>query len=59
MSSRDTLGGKLPLQRLLADAIHYAREGIVVTHSQTETTRQKLEGLRGQPGFDETFLPGC
>lgn len=54
--SREALGGRLPLSRLLADAIHYARDGIVVTRSQTETTRQKLDGLRGQPGFDETFL---
>ena len=50
------LGGRLPLSRLLSDAIHYAREGIAVTRSQTATTRQKLDGLRGQPGFDETFL---
>jgi gamma-glutamyltranspeptidase len=51
-----SLGGRLPLSRLLADAIHYAREGIVVTRSQTQTTRDKLPGLAGQPGFDATFL---
>ena len=56
--SRQMLGGRLPLERLLADAIQYARDGIVVTRSQTETTRVKLDGLRGQPGFDETFLAG-
>jgi oxamate amidohydrolase len=54
--SREALGGRLPLARLLADAIVYAREGIVVTRSQAETTRTKLEGLEGQPGFAETFL---
>ena len=54
--SRETLRGRLPLSRLLEDAIHYAREGIVVTRSQTETTRQKLDGMKGQPGFDETYL---
>jgi gamma-glutamyltranspeptidase len=54
--SRRTMGGKLPLHRLLEDAIHYAKEGIVVTRSQTATTRVKLDGLAGQPGFDETFL---
>src|SRR5690349_16129267 len=52
------LGGRMPLARLLADAIHYAREGIVVTRSQTATTRAKLAGLAGQPGFDATFLVG-
>ena len=50
------LGGRMPLDRLLADAIHYAREGIPVTRSQTATTAAKLDGLRGQPGFDATFL---
>jgi len=54
--SAGKLGGHLPLERLLADAAHYAREGIPVTRSQTATTAAKLEGLRGQPGFDETFL---
>ena len=54
--SRNALNGRLPLSRLLADAIHYARHGIPVTRSQHETTAAKLEGLRGQPGFDETFL---
>jgi gamma-glutamyltranspeptidase/glutathione hydrolase len=54
--SREALRGRLPLSRLLDDAIHYAREGIVVTRSQTETTRQKLDGMKGQPGFDETYL---
>ena len=52
------LGGRMPLERLLADAIHYARDGIAVTRSQTATTRTKLDGLRGQPGFDAVFLPG-
>ena len=51
-----SLGGRLPLPRLLADAIGYARDGIPVTRSQSATTRVKCEGLAGQPGFDETFL---
>jgi oxamate amidohydrolase len=54
--SREKLGGRMPLARLLADAIRYAREGITVTRSQTATTAAKLDGLRGQRGFDETFL---
>ena len=56
--SRETLGGRIPLARLLADAIHYARHGIPVTRSQHATTVAKLDGLRGQPGFDETFSDG-
>jgi gamma-glutamyltranspeptidase/glutathione hydrolase len=54
--SRDALAGRVPLSRLLADAIHYARHGIPVTRSQAETTLAKLDGLREQPGFAETFL---
>lgn len=54
--SKDALGGRLPLARLLADAIHYARHGVPVTRSQHATTAAKFDGLCGQPGFDETFL---
>jgi gamma-glutamyltranspeptidase len=56
--SRSRLGGRLPPSRLLADAMHYAAAGIPVTRSQTQTTAAKLDGLKGQPGFDETFLAG-
>jgi len=48
--------GKLPLSRLLADAIHYARHGFAVTPSQIATTEAKLGELRDQPGFAEAFL---
>jgi gamma-glutamyltranspeptidase len=54
--SRSRLGGRLPPSRLLADAVHYAAAGIPVTRSQTVTTAAKLDGLKGQPGFEETFL---
>jgi gamma-glutamyltranspeptidase len=51
-------GGRLPLKRLLADAIEYAGGGIVVTESQYRATEGKLEELSLQPGFKETFLTG-
>ena len=54
--SRKALGGHLPLSRLLADAITYAREGIPVTVSQSVLTAAKLGELHAQPGFAETFL---
>jgi gamma-glutamyltranspeptidase/glutathione hydrolase len=54
--SRERLRGRLPVSRLLADAIGYARDGITVTASQSRTTAAKLDGLAGQPGFDATFL---
>lgn len=49
-------GGRLPLARLLEDAIHYAETGIPVTGSQYASTSAKLQELAGQPGFAETFL---
>jgi len=54
--SRNELGGKLPLDRLFADAIHHAEHGIAVTRSQNATTAAKLAGLKGVHGFDETYL---
>lgn len=54
--SRQALGGRLPLARLLEDAISYARDGIPVTVSQSSLTAAKLGELHAQPGFAETFL---
>jgi len=54
--SREHLGGRLPLERLLEDAIAYARHGMPVTTSQAACTAAKLEELRSIPGFAETFL---
>ncbi len=54
--SRREWGGRLPFSRLLESAIHYAREGFPVTHSQEENTRNKLAELAGQPGFASAFL---
>lgn len=50
------IGGRLPLRRLLEDAIWYARNGIAVTGSQAENTRKKYDELVDQPGFGEHFL---
>jgi gamma-glutamyltranspeptidase/glutathione hydrolase len=38
------LGGKIPLSRLLADAIHYAEAGVPVTYSQSSLTAKKTGG---------------
>ena len=43
--SRAQWGGKLPFARLLESAIHYAKNGFVVTHSQEHNTRNKLGEL--------------
>ena len=52
------LGGRLPLARLLGDAIAYAREGVPVTQSQRANTIAKSAELRDVPGFARVFLPG-
>ncbi|TDV05481.1 gamma-glutamyltransferase family protein [Paraburkholderia caballeronis] len=54
--SRERLGGRLPLSRLLADAIDYARYGVPVTESQYRNTHGKLAGLAPVAGFAQTFL---
>jgi oxamate amidohydrolase len=51
-------GGRLPLARLLADAIHYADRGFPVTMSQSGNTETKRGELESQPGFRDAFLPG-
>lgn len=56
--SREALGGRLPLSRLLADAIDYARDGCPVTLSQQRCTTSRVDELRGVSGFAEAFLPG-
>lgn len=49
-------GRRIPLQRLLADAIGHAKNGIAVTGNQADCTVEKLDGLRDVPGFSETYL---
>ncbi|MFZ9315447.1 MAG: gamma-glutamyltransferase family protein [Burkholderiaceae bacterium] len=50
------LGGRLPVHRLLEDAIWLAEHGVPVTESQAKNTIAKCEELREVPGFAETFL---
>jgi gamma-glutamyltranspeptidase/glutathione hydrolase len=51
--------GRMSLQRLLEDAIHYARAGVPVTASQEANTEAKRAELAGLPGFADRFLPGA
>ncbi|MBN8969933.1 MAG: gamma-glutamyltransferase family protein [Rhizobiales bacterium] len=52
------IGGKLPLSRLLEDAVWSAENGFAVTVSQRELTESKLAGLKDAPGFASHFLNG-
>jgi gamma-glutamyltranspeptidase/glutathione hydrolase len=54
--SRGALGGRMPLSRLLEDAIYYAKRGFPVTRSQASNTAKKAGELRTQPGYAATFL---
>jgi gamma-glutamyltranspeptidase/glutathione hydrolase len=51
-------GGRLPLARLLADAVHYAEKGVAVTASQATATAARQAELEGQPGFRRAFMAG-
>lgn len=53
--SRDA-GGKMPLARLVEDAVWYAEDGFPVTASQAELTASKLPELRDIHGFTDMFL---
>jgi gamma-glutamyltranspeptidase/glutathione hydrolase len=54
--SRDVLGGRMPLSRLLDDAIVYARDGVAVTPSQARCVAAKRAELEGIPGYAAAFL---
>lgn len=56
LSVSQLMGGRAPLDRLLADAIGYAQDGIPVTLSQHASTVAKLAELEDQPGFGRCYL---
>ena len=47
---------RMPLARLLADAIGHAKNGISVTGHQADCTVDKFDALRDVPGFSEIYL---
>jgi gamma-glutamyltranspeptidase/glutathione hydrolase len=50
--------GKLPFEDLFAPAIEYARSGYPVSPLIASLWARIAGKYQGQPGFDETFLPG-
>src|SRR3954469_8160214 len=50
-----TWQSRLPLRRLLRDAIDYADQGFCVTGNQRDSTAKKLAELSSAPGFADTF----
>src|SRR5215471_17911868 len=49
-------GGRVPLDVLLGPAIRHARDGYAATASQARFTAEKLDELKGVPGFAQAFL---
>lgn len=54
--SAKKMNGKLPLSRLLEDAIYYAREGVAVTGTLANNAANKRPELEPQPGFADTYI---
>lgn len=54
--SREKWGGRLPLSRLLEDAIYHAENGVAVTETLSRNTQSKLDQLQDVSGFADVFL---
>lgn len=54
--SRNAWDGRLPMARLMEDAIYHAENGVAVTETLARNSREKLDQLKDVPGFEETFL---
>lgn len=52
-----SLGGKLPLKDLLADAIRHCAEGYEISESELRTWPQEVDAAKAAPGFSEFFWP--
>jgi gamma-glutamyltranspeptidase/glutathione hydrolase len=55
--SRRQHGGRLPMSRLLQDAIRYAWEGVPVPQTLHDNTKKKRPELQDVPGFADVYLP--
>ena len=49
-------GGRMPIARLLEDAIHYAGDGFPISPQLAKATVRGAESLAGLTGFADTFL---
>lgn len=53
-----TLGGRMPLKDLLADAIRHCGEGYAISESELRTWPQEVDAVKAAPGFSSFFWPG-
>jgi len=49
--------GSLPMEKILAPAIRYAKQGFPVTEIIAAYWQNSSRGIKDMPGFAETFLP--
>src|SRR3954469_470550 len=49
--------GKLPFEKLFERAIHYGREGFLVSPTIARQWEKQVPELKSQPGFAEAFMP--
>jgi gamma-glutamyltranspeptidase/glutathione hydrolase len=49
--------GKLPFEKLFERAIHYGREGFLVSPTIAAQWEKQVPELKSQPGFADAFLP--
>lgn len=54
--SQTAFGGRLPLSRLLEDAIHHGRSGVAVSETLASNLAGKFKELKDVPGFADTYL---
>lgn len=50
--------GRLPFPRLFDRAIHYGRDGFLVSPTVAAQWAAQVPAMKSQPGFAEAFLPG-
>jgi len=50
--------GKLPMEEILNTAIGYGRDGFPVSEVIAYEMASSYEGLKDQPGFAQTYMPG-
>ncbi len=58
LSLSTTLGGRMPLKDLLADAIRHCDEGYAISPSELRTWPQQVEAVKEAIGFSDFFWPG-
>lgn len=57
LSLSSTLGGRMPVRDLLADAIRHCTDGYAISDSELRTWPQEVDATKAAPGFSSFFWP--